>query len=69
MPREFDFISPDVLITEIDQSIRPNTPDEDGLVVIGTAFKGPAMQPIRVNNMQQLMQTFGAGQQKLSQKI
>ena len=35
MPRKFDFLSPGIEITEVDQSILPAEVDADGPVIIG----------------------------------
>ena len=59
MPKKFDFISPAVQLTEIDQSQLPTVTDEEGLYIIGTAPKGPAMQPIRIRNANDLYEVFG----------
>ena len=37
MPRRFDFISPGVQLREVDQSQITQTPEEDGLLLIGRA--------------------------------
>jgi len=59
MPTKFDFISPDVVFNEVDLSQLPTTPDDEGLLVIGRASRGPAMQPIRIRNSQDLDDIFG----------
>ena len=59
MPRKFDFISPGVSITEVDQSIIPNEPTDDGILIIGYAPQGPANKPIKVKNLDDFTRTFG----------
>ena len=59
MPSKFDFISPDILLREIDESQVPPDPVDDGILIIGQAKKGPAMKPIKVNNIPDLEATFG----------
>lgn len=59
MPRRFDFISPGIQLTEVDLSQVPSTPPKDGLLLIGRARKGPAMKPIKVDNLQNFIDVFG----------
>lgn len=59
MPRRFDFISPGVQLREVDQSQITPTPEEDGLLLIGRAPMGPAMQPVIVRNFADFRETFG----------
>ena len=53
MPK-FDFISPDILLREVDLSELPPEPADEGALIIGTSQKGPAMKPIRVSNLSDL---------------
>ena len=62
MPSKFDFISPDVVIREIDQSQIPVETTDDGALIIGQALQGPAMQPIKVKNLDDLYTVFGRPQ-------
>jgi len=62
MPSKFDFISPDVVIREIDQSQIPAETADDGALIIGQALQGPAMQPIKVKNLDDLYTVFGRPQ-------
>jgi len=62
MPSKFDFISPDVVIREIDQSQIPVETADDGALIIGQALQGPAMQPIKVKNLDDLYTVFGRPQ-------
>jgi len=59
MPRRFDFISPGVSITEIDQSVIAEEGQEDGILIIGTAPQGPAGKPIKVKNLEDFYRVFG----------
>ena len=62
MPSKFDFISPDILLREVDESqVAPET-TEDGALIIGQALMGPAMQPVRVKNLDDLYTIFGRPQ-------
>ena len=54
MPSKFDFISPDILLREVDMSELPPDPTDDGILIIGQAKKGPAMKPIRLKNTSDL---------------
>ena len=59
MPRRFDFVSPGVQLTEIDQSILENESTDDGALIIGTARTGPGMRPVRLRNKAHLFDVFG----------
>ena len=59
MPRRFDFISPGVQLREVDQSQISPTPEEDGLLLIGRAPMGPAMQPVTIRNFADFQEIFG----------
>ena len=59
MPRRFDFVSPGVQLTEIDQSTVPTTLEGDGPLIIGRALKGPANKPIRVRSYNDFVAIFG----------
>ena len=50
MPRKFDFVSPGVQLTEVDESTVPTTLEGDGPLIIGRTEKGPANKPIRVRS-------------------
>jgi hypothetical protein len=62
MPSKFDFISPDILLREVDESQVAAETTEDGALIIGQAFRGPAMQPVRVKNLDDLYTVFGRPQ-------
>ena len=59
MPRKFDFISPGVQLREVDESQITPTPDDDGLLLIGRAPRGPAMKPVKINNLSDFREVFG----------
>jgi len=59
MPRKFDFVSPGVQITEIDQSKMEPALEDDGLLIIGRARSGPANKPIKVNSLDNFIDIFG----------
>ena len=62
MPSKFDFISPDILLREVDESqVAPET-TEDGALIIGQALRGPAMQPVRIKNLDDLYTIYGRPQ-------
>jgi len=62
MARKFDFASPGVQLNEIDQSQVPQETTEDGILLIGTALKGPAMKPVKVKDLDSFIEIFGAPQ-------
>ena len=59
MPRKFDFLSPGIEITEVDQSILPAQVDADGPVLIGRFRKGPGMKPAKVRSLDDFVQVYG----------
>lgn len=59
MPRKFDFISPGIQLTEIDQSTVPAQSQGDGPLLIGRALRGPSMQPIRIKSFDDFVSVFG----------
>jgi len=62
MPARFDFISPGILLNEIDESKIPETVnDELGPVIVGRSLTGPAMKPVRVKNLEDFNTIFGKG--------
>ena len=62
MPRIFDFISPGVEITEIDESQVTRPAGDDGVLLIGPARTGPGMQPIKVKTIEDFTAVFGKPQ-------
>tara|TARA_R110001606_G_scaffold156452_7_gene299225 strand:+ start:964 stop:3825 length:2862 start_codon:yes stop_codon:yes gene_type:complete len=62
MPSKFDFISPDILLREVDESQVPNEVTDDGALIVGQALMGPSMQPVRVKNLDDLYTVFGRPQ-------
>ena len=59
MPSKFDFLSPGIQITEVDESIITPTPDADGPIIIGRTRKGPAMKPVKIRTMADYVSVFG----------
>ena len=59
MPKMFDFVSPGVQLTEIDQSTVPTTLEGDGPLIIGRALKGPSNVPVRVRSYDDFVAIFG----------
>ena len=62
MPNKFDFISPDILLREVDQSQVPVETSDDGVLIIGQSIAGPAMKPVKVKNLDELYTVFGRPQ-------
>jgi hypothetical protein len=60
MPRRFDFISPGVSTVEVDESIIASEgAEENGILLIGTAPRGPANKPVKVRNLEDFYRVFG----------
>lgn len=59
MPTKFDFVSPGVQLTEIDQSIISPSQEADGIVLIGQAKQGPSMKVVKVSTLQDFVDVFG----------
>ena len=59
MPRKFDFVSPGILLNEVDESVLPAQVTEEGPLIIGRSLKGPAGKPVRVSNLQNFYDVFG----------
>jgi len=59
MPRKFDFISPGIVLNEVDESVLPAVTKDEGPLLIGRALTGPAMKPVRVSNLEDLYAIFG----------
>jgi phage tail sheath protein FI len=60
MATKFDFLSPGVLIREVDNSVLPAETIEAGPILIGRSPQGPAMQPIRIRSYEDFVDVFGA---------
>lgn len=60
MPTKFDFLSPGIELREIDQSAIAAVPENDGILLIGRAKKGPAMKPIKITSLTDFQSVFGA---------
>ena len=59
MPTKFDFLSPGIELREIDQSAIAAVPEQDGILLIGRAKKGPAMKPIKITSLTDFQSVFG----------
>jgi hypothetical protein len=59
MPTKFDYLSPGIELREIDQSAIAAVPENDGLLLIGRAKKGPAMKPIKITSLVDFQDIFG----------
>ena len=59
MPAKFDFLSPGVLLREVDQSQVPAATSQDGILIVGVSPSGPAMKPIRVRDLNSFLEIFG----------
>ena len=59
MPTKFDYLSPGIELREIDQSAIVEVPENDGLLLIGRAKKGPAMKPIKITSLANFQSVFG----------
>jgi len=59
MPTKFDFVSPGIELREIDQSTVTSVPENDGILLIGRAKKGPAMKPIKITSLTNFHEVFG----------
>lgn len=59
MPRKFDFVSPGISLSEIDESIIEAETTDDGLLIIGRTKAGPSMQPTKVTNLRDYLSIFG----------
>ena len=59
MPKKFDFLSPGIKITEVDQSVLPAETEEDGPIIIGRTRKGPGMQPVKIKSLEDFVKVFG----------
>jgi len=59
MPTKFDFVSPGIELREIDQSSVSPVPEQDGILLIGRAKKGPAMKPIKITSLSNFHDVFG----------
>ena len=57
--KNYRFVSPGVQLRELDRSQIPDTPDAIGPVIIGRAQRGPALQPVKVQNFTEFAQIFG----------
>jgi len=59
---KYRFVSPGIQFREVDQSRIPKEPQEVGPVIIGRASKGPGLRPVKINNIDEFVETFGEPQ-------
>jgi len=59
MPKKFDFLSPGIQITEIDESVISNNSRDEGPIIIGRTRMGPGMQPVKIRNLSDYIKVFG----------
>ena len=59
MPRKFSFLSPGVQLNEIDESFITPEVEADGIMIIGTAPKGPGLEPVVVRDKETMTTLFG----------
>lgn len=57
--KKFRFVSPGVMTNEVDVSQIPRLPGAVGPVIIGRTQRGPGMMPVKVNNWEEYVATFG----------
>lgn len=57
--RKFNFVSPGILLNEVDNSQLPEAPTAQGPVIIGRTRRGPGMVPVKVNSMSDFVRVFG----------
>jgi hypothetical protein len=60
--KKYRFVSPGVQLRELDRSQIPDEPEAIGPVIIGRSQRGPALQPVKVQNFTEFVQIFGAPQ-------
>jgi hypothetical protein len=57
--KKYRFVSPGVQLRELDRSQIPDEQEAIGPVIIGRAQRGPALQPVKVQNFTEFVQIFG----------
>jgi hypothetical protein len=57
--KRFKFVSPGILINEIDNSFLPRETDRLGPIIIGRTERGPGMRPVSVKSQSEFVETFG----------
>ena len=57
--KQFKFVSPGVMVDEIDNSQLPALPQNIGPVIIGRSERGPGMVPVKVGSFSEFIQMFG----------
>ena len=60
--KKYRFVSPGVQLRELDRSQIPDEQEPIGPVIIGRTERGPALQPVKVQNFTEFVQIFGAPQ-------
>ena len=57
--KKFKFVSPGILLSEVDNSQLPAQTEAMGPVIIGRTAYGPSMRPVKVNSFSEFIETFG----------
>ena len=57
--KRFKFVSPGILINEIDNSFQPREHDKLGPVIIGRTERGPGMRPTLIQSQAEFIEAFG----------
>ena len=57
--KSFKFVSPGIMIHEIDNSALPAEPSVMGPIIIGRSRMGPGMRPIKVNSFSDFVTMYG----------
>jgi len=57
--KKFNFVSPGILLNEVDNSQLPEAATAQGPVIIGRTRRGPGMVPVKVNSMSDFVRVFG----------
>lgn len=57
--KKFKFVSPGVIVNEIDNSQLPAASQPDGPVIIGRTERGPGMVPVEVTSFSDFIEVFG----------
>jgi hypothetical protein len=58
--KKFKFVSPGILLNEIDNSQLPAVSQPDGPVIIGRTERGPSMTPVEVSSFSEFVEVFGS---------
>lgn len=57
--KKFKFVSPGVIVNEIDNSQLPAATQPDGPVIIGRTERGPGMVPVEITSFSDFVEVFG----------